>query len=89
MSIEIAETRWFNLGIYRVLAIPLRSNPYWPIYRIFRGERFVGQQISMPSVSDAEWHETNNGTYAESRPVKKKMFPQSAAWAKRQPRGPR
>lgn len=72
----IAETRWYDLGIYRVLALPLKTNPYWQTFRIFKGSKFLGAQLSVPTVSDAEWHESNNGVYA----TEEESHKQSAGW---------
>lgn len=74
--IGIAETRWYELGIYRVLALPLKSNPYWQTFRIFRGDKFLGAQLSMPTITDAQWLERTGGVYA----TEEESHKHSAGW---------
>lgn len=44
--------RWFDLGPYHVLARPLPTNESWTTHRIFRGDKFIGSQLSVPTLDD-------------------------------------
>lgn len=48
-----------------VVRIGLRpDNPAFPVYLVFRRERLIGRQFSMPSLTDCEWLERTGGKYA-------------------------
>lgn len=53
-----------TIGVYTVRCMMRPDNPYWPRYVVFRGERRVGVQFSMPSESDCQWLERRKGQYA-------------------------
>lgn len=46
-----------TLGPYTVIIALRRDNPAFPCYLIFRGERLVGKQFSMPDESDCRYRE--------------------------------
>lgn len=54
---NIAPTRWLEIGAYRVLQQPLRGNPYWATHWIYRAGKLIGRLFSMPSLTDCEWME--------------------------------
>lgn len=47
----------FQLGKYTVHPCLRADNPAFPIFRIFIGQKFIGNQFSMPSESDCQWLE--------------------------------
>ena len=49
-----------------MLAKALPGNPAWTAYRIFAGEKFLGSQMSVPTLGDCEWHARTLGRYAEA-----------------------
>jgi hypothetical protein len=57
--------RWFDLGRFRVLAMPLPLNPYWTTHRVFLDGKLVGKQLSVPTVDDCEWLLRHPDRYAE------------------------
>lgn len=59
-----ARRGWYELGKFHVLALPLRTNEYFTTHHIFLREKLIGRQLSVPSVSDCQWHEAHCGTYA-------------------------
>lgn len=55
-----------TLGKYTI-RIGLRpDNPAFPKYIILVGEKIVGVQFSMPSITDCQWHEHQRGVYAKA-----------------------
>lgn len=58
----IGET--LQLGPYTVLCTLRHDNPHWPRYLIFRRDKLIGKQFSIPCRSDCEWHERRHGQYA-------------------------
>lgn len=52
-------------GPYQVWYDPLPHRP-WGLFRVYRGAKYCGAQISWPAQSDCEWHERWGGRYAES-----------------------
>lgn len=50
-------------GKYTVWYDPLSHMP-WGTYRVYRGAKYCGGQISWPSLSDCEWHDQWGGQYA-------------------------
>lgn len=52
-----------KVGPYVVREGLRQDNPAWPVYLVYRGERFIGKQFSVPSESDCEWLERTNGRY--------------------------
>ena len=69
MSAEIAETRAWNVGPYRVQQRPRFDNPAFAVYVVMRGDVLIGKTFSIPSLSDCEWLDRHNGAYApKSRP---------------------
>lgn len=53
------------IGRYVIRIVLRADNPAFPKYLIYHGGKFVGQQFSMPSESDCEWHRLHGGVYAE------------------------
>lgn len=62
---QIAETRSFEVGPYKVQQQPRFDNPYWPVYLVTRGDRLIGKSFSIPTLSDCEWLERQ--VYAEPK----------------------
>lgn len=62
---EIAQRRWYPLGRFRIFALPLETNEFWTTHRIYLGNKLIGRQLSVPSLSDCEWYATNMGIYAD------------------------
>jgi hypothetical protein len=60
MNFTVSPWRWYDLGRYRILAMPLETNPYWTTHRIYLNDELVGRQLSVPSVSDCDWHYTQH-----------------------------
>lgn len=56
---------WHDLGPYRILAMGLHLNPYYTTHRIHRAGKFIGAQLSVPTLDDCRWHEHQAGTYAQ------------------------
>ena len=56
----------FDLGIYTVRITLRHDNPHWPRYVIFIGNKVVGCQFSVPTLSDCQWLHRNNGVYSTS-----------------------
>lgn len=52
-----------QLGRYTVWLDPLVHLP-WGLFRVYKSNRYVGAQISMPSLSDCEWLERTHGIFA-------------------------
>lgn len=46
-----------TLGKYTVVIAIRQDNPAFPCYRVFVGERLIGKQFSVPSISDCQWLE--------------------------------
>lgn len=59
-----------KLGPYTIVAALRPDNPAFPKYQIFRGGKLIGTQFSVPSESDARWHEVQAGTYAKAEQSK-------------------
>ena len=62
---------WYSLGPYRILAIGLHLNPYFTTHKINRDGIFLGAQMSVPTLDDCRWHDSQRGTYARptNRPI--------------------
>lgn len=54
---------WYELDEYRILALPLFSNPAFTTHKIYLGAKFLGSQLSVPTASDCRWLATG-GVYA-------------------------
>ena len=54
-----------TLGKYAVWYDPLSHRPYG-LFRIYKGERYVAAQLSMPCESDCQWLDRDRGVYASS-----------------------
>jgi hypothetical protein len=52
-------------GIYTVWYDPIVHVP-WGLFRVYRGQKYCGAQISWPCASDCEWHDKWGGRYADS-----------------------
>lgn len=59
-----ARRGWYDLGKYSILAMPLQTNEYFTTHHIFIANRLIGRQLSVPSLSDCQWHENRAGVYA-------------------------
>lgn len=59
------------LGPFVVRCALRFDNPAFPRYIIFRGDRLVGVQFSVPCLSDCRWHEVRRGRYATAEETKK------------------
>lgn len=51
-------------GPYRVQHDPLTHMPYG-LYRVYKGEKYIGAQLSYPSAEDCRWIELHRYTYAK------------------------
>ena len=51
---QIATWRFYELGDFRILEMPLPTNPYWTTHRIYQGELFVAAMFSKPSLQQCE-----------------------------------
>lgn len=60
----IASTSTFTLGRFTVHVRPRFDNPAWAVYVVFLGERLVGKQFSIPSLSDCQWLLRTGGVYS-------------------------
>lgn len=60
----IAEAFIYELGKYTIRRKPLHLNPAFATHHIYYRGRLVGQQLSVPTVSDCEWYERRHGVYA-------------------------
>lgn len=54
---------------YTVWHDPLAHRP-WGLYRIYRGAKYCGAQLSYPSKDDCEWHDKWVGTFAIAAPLR-------------------
>src|SRR5690349_17012831 len=54
---------WNLIGPFRILVKPLFDNPAFNTHRIFLGARFLGAQVSVPTLSDCEWLLRTCGRY--------------------------
>ena len=61
----IAETRIFPLGKYIIRQQPLPLNPAFATHLIYLAGKLIGKQLSVPTVSDCDWHCSHHGCYAE------------------------
>lgn len=52
---NIAPTRWYSEGPFRVLEHPLASAPCWSTFWVYVGQRVIGRQLSKPSLLDCEY----------------------------------
>jgi hypothetical protein len=50
------DRRWYQLGRYRIFAMPLHLNPAWTTHHIFLGNQLIGRQLSVPCVADCDWY---------------------------------
>lgn len=55
------DRKWYSLGRFRILAKPLELNPHWVTHHIYFKGKLVGKQLSVPTLSDCEWHEAIAG----------------------------
>ena len=46
--------RWFDLGRFRILAMPLATNEWMTTHRIYLGDKLVGKQLSVPNIDQCE-----------------------------------
>ena len=60
-------TTTITLGRYTVHVGIRHDNPHFPKYTIYRDTRYIGTQFSMPSESDCQWIESNDGYAKDSR----------------------
>lgn len=51
----VAGTSTFTLSSFTVRVRPRFDNPAWAVYLVFAGERLIGKQFSIPTLSDCEW----------------------------------
>lgn len=61
---NIADTRSFQLGPYTVKQRPRFDNPAFAVYKVFRGDRFIGDSFSIPDEGCCAWLERTRGIYA-------------------------
>lgn len=54
IAMNIAPTRWYDEGPFRILQHPLHGNPYWATHWIYRTGRLIGKLLSVPSLADCE-----------------------------------
>lgn len=59
-EMNIAETRWFVLGQYRVLQRPLASAPHLALYLVHKANALMGKMLSCPSLTDCEYLERHS-----------------------------
>ena len=55
-----------ELGIYTVRVSLRHDNPHWPRYLIYLGEKMIGRQFSVPTLSDCQWLHRTSGVFATS-----------------------
>lgn len=53
-AMNIAPTRWYAEGPYKILQQPLYGNPYWATHWIYRAGHLIGKLLSVPSLTDCE-----------------------------------
>lgn len=83
-AMNIAPTRWYELGAFRILQQPLPGNHFMATHWIYRGARLIGKLLSVPSLQDCkdmerkadqpafvEWAESAKNTRARLRGVAK------------------
>lgn len=51
---NIAPWRWYDIGRFRILSLPLPTNPYWATHRIFYKGTLIASQLSVPSLQQCE-----------------------------------
>jgi len=61
----VSAARWYDLGQYRVLAMPLPTNPAFTTHRIYLGAKYIGAQLSVPTAADCAWLLATAGLYAQ------------------------
>jgi hypothetical protein len=59
---NIGET--IEVGQFTVRCGMRPDNPAWPVYLVYRGEKLIGRQFSMPSRSDCECLQHGSAVYA-------------------------
>lgn len=59
-----ARRGWYQVGKYHVLAKAMVGNPYFTTHHIFLRAAIIGRQLSVPNISDCQWHESRSGVYA-------------------------
>ena len=66
-----------HLGCYTVRQALRPDNPAFPIYLVYAGERLIGRQFSVPSITDCEWLERNANAerpYSGGSRIKRRKF---------------
>jgi len=61
---NVGET--LELGPYTIRCWIRPDNPAFPSFLIFRRGKLVGKQLSMPCLTDCQWHEQRQGEYAKA-----------------------
>lgn len=51
----IAETQTYELDRYTIVKRPRHDNPGWAQYLVYLGEKLIGKQFSIPSITDCQW----------------------------------
>ncbi len=60
----IAESFIYELGEFTIRKQPLHLNPAFATHLIYYRGKLVGRQLSVPILSDCEWHQRRHGVYA-------------------------
>jgi hypothetical protein len=72
-----------KIGRYIVRIGLRRDNPSFPVYLVFLGDRLIGRQFSVPSLSDCDWIERQANYAAPSkRPRRHSSNTDGVRWAK-------
>ena len=58
-----------HLGSFVVRCTLRFDNPYFPRYVVFKGDKLVGMQFSVPNLSDCKWLERGAEYAASSGPT--------------------
>lgn len=61
---------WFDLGRFRILAMPLATNEWMTTHRIYLRGKLVGRQLSVPNLDQCEDRLRESNAKPEYEPSK-------------------
>lgn len=79
----MTDRHWYDLGKFRVLAMPLPTNPAFTTHHVYLEQRLVGRQLSVPTLEDCQhmldketaealtYAEASRGLYLHRKPARK------------------
>lgn len=52
MENSMIDRRWYTIGPFRVLEMPLPTNPAFRTHHVYSGAELIGKQLSVPTEAD-------------------------------------